>query len=835
MPKLIIDNLEIEVPAGTKVIDAAELLGIMIPRFCYHQALGSVGACRVCAVKFVEGPIRGVEMSCMVDAVEGMVVSTTDEEAVAFRKYVIEWLMLHHPHDCPVCDEGGHCLLQDETVSGGHGLRRYLGKKRTYQDQYLGPLVQHEMNRCIHCFRCRRFYQDFAGYRDLGAMQIANRMYFGRFSDGPLESPFSGNLIDICPTGVYTDKPARYKGRRWDFERGPSVCLHCSLGCNTMSSARYREILRQEARVNEVVNGYFICDRGRFGYDYANHPERPRRPRVGEKDVSWEEALQAASRALTRISQNASPHAIACLGSTRSSLETQSELQRFCQLQGWPEARFFMDPSMEHKVQRAVSRLDARLTVSMKEIEGADFILAVGADPINEGPMLAMTMRQASLNGGATAVIDPRPIFLPFEFEHLAVPVQDINLCLSVLIKGSVSRDEMERLGPAGLEFYDGIPKDYPSDLLLQDRLLGLGQKLRQSQRPVIVCGTDIVREETPVLVADHALLLETAKEKVGLFYLLPGPNAFGASLLSSSERQTEQVVESMEKGTVKALLLVENDPFFLFPDRQRLEQALDRLDLLVVLDYLPSKAAARAHMVLPTLTLFERMGSSFINQEGRVQFASPIHEGGLPIPQISGGEHPPRTFLSDIPGGEPKTVGEIFRGLASVGSTTDKEVFAEDIWTWLAKQNPAFAQSPSWVEEPYGLRLVPDERSETAFSLKGAAQTEEVKGSSADLLEVLVVDLTFGTEELSGYSKYINQVESTPQIIMHRKDASRLGLSHEDKVALHLPEGTLTAELRAVENMAEGVVVMPRHRQWNWQKLKDLPVMIAGENIERL
>ncbi|NIO08979.1 MAG: NADH dehydrogenase (quinone) subunit G, partial [Deltaproteobacteria bacterium] len=160
------------------------------------------------------------------------VVSTTDEEAVEFRKYVIEWLMLHHPHDCPVCDEGGHCLLQDETVSGGHGIRRYLGKKRTYHDQYLGSFVQHEMNRCIHCFRCRRFYQEFAGYRDLGAMQIGYRMYFGRFSDGPLESPFSGNLIDVCPTGVYTDKPARYKGRRWDLERGPSVCLHCSLGCN---------------------------------------------------------------------------------------------------------------------------------------------------------------------------------------------------------------------------------------------------------------------------------------------------------------------------------------------------------------------------------------------------------------------------------------------------------------------------------------------------------------------------------------------------------------------------------------------------------------------------
>ena len=189
MPKLIIDQRPIEVPAGTKVIAAAEQLGIMIPRFCYHPGLGSFGACRMCAVKFLEGPVKGIEMSCMEDARDGMVVSTTDPEAMEFRRYVIEWLMMHHPLDCPVCDEGGHCLLQDETVSGGHGIRRYLGPKRTYQDQYLGAFVQHEMNRCIQCWRCRNFYQEFAGYRDFGAMQIANRMYFGRYEDGPSGEP----------------------------------------------------------------------------------------------------------------------------------------------------------------------------------------------------------------------------------------------------------------------------------------------------------------------------------------------------------------------------------------------------------------------------------------------------------------------------------------------------------------------------------------------------------------------------------------------------------------------------------------------------------------------
>ncbi|CAB5106661.1 NADH-ubiquinone oxidoreductase chain G (EC [Olavius algarvensis associated proteobacterium Delta 3] len=231
MPTLTIDNRQVTVSPGTKVIDAAEKLGIMIPRFCFHPALGSVGACRVCAVTILEGPIKGVQMSCMLDTMDDMVVSTTHTDAVDFRRDVIEWLMANHPHDCPVCDEGGHCLLQDMTVSGGHGIRKFPGTKRTYTDQYLGPLIQHEMNRCIQCYRCTRFYREITGYEDLGVMGIGARVYFGRFQDGTLESPFAGNLTDLCPTGVFTDKPSRYTGRRWDYERFPSVCLSCSLGC----------------------------------------------------------------------------------------------------------------------------------------------------------------------------------------------------------------------------------------------------------------------------------------------------------------------------------------------------------------------------------------------------------------------------------------------------------------------------------------------------------------------------------------------------------------------------------------------------------------------------
>ncbi|HMK65678.1 MAG TPA: 2Fe-2S iron-sulfur cluster-binding protein, partial [Thermodesulfobacteriota bacterium] len=326
MPNLIIDNRPIEVPEGTRVIEAAARTGIVIPRFCFHPALGSLGACRLCAVKFLEGPVKGIKMSCMEEAREGMVVSTTDPEAVDFRRQVIEWLMINHPHDCPVCDAGGECLLQDMTVAGGHGIRRYSGKKRTYLDQDLGAFIQHEMNRCIHCFRCRRFYQDFAGYRDFGALQIASHMYFGRYRDGALENPFSGNIIDLCPTGVLTDKPSRYAGRRWDFERRPTLCLHCSLGCRVIANVRYREVARLEAAYRSDINGYFICDRGRYGFYYSGHPQRPRMAGVRGMEVSLEEALAQAAERLSQTVYQFGKESVGCQGSFRSALETQGML-----------------------------------------------------------------------------------------------------------------------------------------------------------------------------------------------------------------------------------------------------------------------------------------------------------------------------------------------------------------------------------------------------------------------------------------------------------------------------------------------------------------------------
>ena len=305
---------------------------------------------------------------------------------------------------------------------------------------------------------------------------------------------------------------------------------------------------------------------------------------------------------------------------------------------------------MARKVRRAVSRLDERLAVSMRQMEKADFILTVGADPVNEAPMLALAMRQAFRNGATIAVIDPRPVFLPFEFEHLPVAPDHLESCLSGLIKGAVDRSAAENIGREALRFYDEIPPDQLPESTLKDRMVKIAEKLRQSRYPVIVCGTAIVPETTPDRAADHALLLHAAKDRAGLFYLMPGANAFGAALLSGQDHSLTDLIESIEKGAVKALILVEADPFWSFPDQERLRQALDKLDLLLVIDYLPSEAARLAHIFLPTQTLFE-METCFVNQEGRIQFAPAAHCGGIPISQISGGHHPPRVFRRDIPG----------------------------------------------------------------------------------------------------------------------------------------------------------------------------------------
>ncbi len=759
MPKLIIDGRKIEVDPGVKVIAAAEQAGIMIPRFCYHPALGSAGACRMCAVKFLEGPVHGIQMSCMVEARDGMMISSTDDEAVDFRRFIIELLMLNHPHDCPVCDEGGHCLLQDETISGGHAVRRYMGKKRTHRDQYLGELVQHEMNRCIQCYRCKRFYQDFCGYRDFGVMGIAGRTYFGRYSDGPLENPFSGNIIDICPTGVLTDKPARFKGRRWDFQRAPSLCIHCSLGCHTVVSARYRELIRVEARYCEAINGHFICDRGRFGFAFANHPKRPRQARIQGNSESYENALRIAADRLNSISRSAGPDAIACAASSRSSVETQFSLKFTARALGWQHPVFFMDRLQQDKVAAAVGRLNPDLAISLSDVEHADVILVLGADPIREAPMLALSMRQARRTGAKIAVLGPRPVSLPFDYTHWPMSPGDMDSALKKL------------LSTAFLETAEGLtetnikPETAADSRKDPDAPEALAAMLQNSQRPVIVCGTDIVDLYLVTAAAELARYLHAENKRAGLFYVLPCANSSGAVIASAGGKSFSELLCSIENGNIKALLLVEMDPLYQFPDPERVKNALRTLELLIVMDYLPNRTigyisetpslsnpSALKQIIFPTLTLFETH-AGFINQECRLQRSTPVHAGGMPLSQLTGGSHPPRQFPCDIPGADAKAAWQVLSDLeAAILSTPPAPGSFHELWSRIGSE----LGIENRAEIPDDLRIFPKNIQPEPGS---AGSSPETAGNSQ--WNSLKADSCYGTEELSTYSPILGRAES--------------------------------------------------------------------------
>lgn len=811
MPELVIDNRKIEVPAGTKVIEAAERLGIVIPRFCYHPALGSVGACRVCAVAFVDGPVKGIQMSCMIDAHDGMVVSTTDAEAVDFRRHVIEWLMLHHPHDCPVCDEGGHCLLQDLTVACGHGLRRYPGPKRTHRNQALGPLVQHEMNRCIQCYRCSRYYQEYTGYRDLGVMGIGSRVYFGRSQSGVLESPFAGNLIDICPTGVYTDKPSRYFGRRWDYERQPSVCLHCSLGCNLVVSARYREIVCHEARPNKAVNGHFICDRGRYGYAYASAPQRPRQALAGGSAGPIDAIIAGARQAIERAAARSGPACVAVAAGSRSSLETLAVVKQVCRQHGW------IGPAMSHTRREALNLktagacLKPELAVSMAEISAADAVVVVGADPINEAPMLALALRQIQRRGGHVTVIDPRGVRLPFAFDHWAVHPADMGALVQALIR------QVDGSGPSSSApaLSSGSPATFP--------VATLARRLNNSPRPVIVCGTDIVTPAEISLVCEFAEALRKTHINVGLFYTLTGANAFAAALIQDPTHTTEQLVQGIEDGAIRVLIAVEADLWRTYPDRERLQKALGRLEHLVVLDYVDSPLNSEAGHFIPTQPLYE-CGGHWINQEGRLQAAAAVMAGGEPI-AISGAlDHPPRVFDPQIPGGEPMAAWRAVAALTTAAGTGETQ--AQLLNASMCDFHPAAALLAAGEA---GVRI------DLQLTTQGATVPEAVTEyfAAADQLTLLLVDWTFGTEPLSAMAPALSKVEPPPVARLHPDTMARLGLMDKQPLTVALDGGCLKVPAQADARMAPGVVAIPRHHLLDWQVFGETRLIMDSSKLK--
>lgn len=585
MGTFYLDEQPIPFEDGEYVIDAARKAGVDIPHFCYHPALGSLGACRLCMVELEparEGDRARNMASCLLRASEGMRVSLRAQKAVDARQSVIEEVMTNHPHDCPVCDEGGDCHLQNMTVEVGPPYRRYEGAKRTFLNQYLGPLVWHDMDRCITCYRCVRFYQDHALGDDLGAFGSRDRVYFGRSENGPLESPFAGNLVEVCPTGVFTDRVfRRHFSRVWDLDTAPSVCPHCSVGCNTTPGAREGSLRRVISRANKRVNEWFICDRGRYGHRYTEAEDRPRTARVDGRETSVEEALNSAAQRLSEAIDGS----IAGLGSVREDMEGNAALRALMTaLRGWYTAH--PNPDLEAAIAEAAS-LSAQAP-TLAEIGQADAVLVVG-DLTGHAPMMDFAVRQAVRASRPLVLLHtgPAPLARHAQHRRQVTPRELLGL--------------IETLQAAG----EGTVQD--------DALAPLLEPLRAARRPVMLGVA-----ETLGAPGCRALGRLAAALGARLGFALPNANAFGTALLSRPG-DSERVLASVESGQADKLIVLGADPLGSGAGAGRWAALRERLSFLLVFDCVRTTTSEQADIFIPLSAFSERSGT-FINYAGLAQ-----------------------------------------------------------------------------------------------------------------------------------------------------------------------------------------------------------------------
>jgi NADH-quinone oxidoreductase subunit G len=352
-------------------------------------------------------------------------------------------------------------------------------------------------------------------------------------------------------------------------------------------------------------------------------------------------------------------------------------------------------------------------------------------------------------------------------------------------------------------------------------------------QRPVIVCGTDITPVQVPGMAADLALFLRAADKKAGLFYLMPGAHAFGAGLLSNDDASMLSIIEAIETSDIKALVLVESDPFFHFSDRKRLAHALDALDLLIVLDYINSDAVQKADIFIPSSTLYETDGI-FVNQEGRAQRIRQAYSGGVPIVQSGGGNHPPRTYGTGIPGADPMPAWLTMAELTDEKLPPDSEKLRSDIRMRLADDISGFDHLRSIDDMPdKGIRLEFAAKSDFRFTTDEPWPVEK-SDEPGEGLELILVDWTFGTEELSAHALCLRELEPEPCLMMHTTEAADMRLRDGERVIIQADSGNLEIKLRVVGNMAAGVLVLPRHRKIPWQIFEPGMIRISREQIKK-
>ncbi|PUE43849.1 NADH-quinone oxidoreductase subunit NuoG [Limnohabitans sp. Hippo3] len=605
MVEIELDGQKVEVAEGSMVMHAAEKAGTYIPHFCYHKKLSIAANCRMCLVEVEKAPKP--MPACATPVTQGMIVRTKSDKAIAAQKSVMEFLLINHPLDCPICDQGGECQLQDLAVGYGGSTSRYEEEKRVVFHKEVGPLISmEEMSRCIHCTRCVRFGQEVAGAMELGMSHRGEHAEIETFLGQTIDSELSGNMIDICPVGALTSKPFRYHARTWELSRRKSVAAHDSSGANLVVQVKNNQVMRVVPLENEEVNECWIADRDRFSYEALNGGDRLTQPMLkqgGEwKTVDWQTALEYVANGLRNIQRDHGANSIGALVSPHSTLE---ELYLAGALM-----RGLGSDNIDHRLRHAefgASEGVRTLGTSIASLSTLQRVLVVGSNLRKDHPLFALRMRHAVRHGAQLNVITSSAAF--GHADAWAMPVAQ-----AVLTDASGWAQALADVA-AAIAAEKGVAAPVTGNATAQAQ--AIAKSLLGGERKAVLLGNAAAHAaNASSLLALANWIAEQTGATVG--YLTEAANTVGAQWVGAQPQTGGKHAGQMLAGGLKAAILLNTEPEFDSAAGSAAAHALGQAEMVVTLS--PFKANMAFSDVLLPIAPFTETSGSFVNAEGRLQ-----------------------------------------------------------------------------------------------------------------------------------------------------------------------------------------------------------------------
>ena len=858
---ITVDGITARVPPGTLVIEAARQIGVMIPHFCYHPKLAPDANCRMCLVEIEKIP--KLQTSCSTPVAEGMVVKSSVPNVEEARKSVLEFILANHPLDCPVCDQGGRCDLQDFSHEYTPTTGRFKELKRIFPKEYFSPLIETQMNRCIQCLRCVRYCDQVMDVQALAPSGRGTMTEIKHFSIHELDCEFCGGCVQICPVGAITSRLSMYDFRPWMLKRADTICTYCGDGCQITIQTKDNELIEVNSTHGAGRNNGDLCPRGYFGYHASVHADRLNHPLIRQQDgtyaeVTWEDALELIAE---RFSQIKLAHGADAFGGLITSRCTNEELYLFQKFMRVVLGTNRIDSSARYGHINGIQALRRvqgthRWTVTYEDIVAADALLLVGTNITETNPITGLKVKEAVKKQGAALITIESLLPIRGTISNITtlashhVPVHPdyfglavLGLIKSVLEQGLATASLSER-APTFVQSIRSAVGKVPWETV--ERHLGLGRDtfveaartFSQAKRVIILAGQGVLRAPQGSDVVTNLLDLliltghhgrpgcglgtlaeenndQGAVEMGAVAEYLPGPSElgdqtarknlskiWGDEIPQSPGATLMDMLEEARTGRLKAMFIVGENPVATLPPQAKVEESLDGLEFLVCQELFLTETAKRAHVVLPACSYAEKDGT-FTNTEGCVQSVRRAME----------------------PIGESRPDWEVFSALSLLMGNPIEYGEAKEIFKEIRSAISGYgllgpSATPPRIKDEVVDRYL-QEGFKTDVEVRYAFEQENTQPD--EMLTLASVQSLFHSGKFSTRAKGLLQIQASGFLNVNPVDATRLGLADGDPVRLSNTRGEATTKVKLLDRVPVGVAFFPEHFDQNIRGLFSL------------